>query len=46
MCGATNRLSGQDRYQTSVAIAENYNGGLIDNVMVAAGNSFADVILC
>jgi alpha-tubulin suppressor-like RCC1 family protein/putative cell wall-binding protein len=38
------RLSGQDRYQTSVAIAEAYNNGLTQNVILASGNDFPDAL--
>ena len=40
----SNRLFGQDRYQTSVAIAEAYNNGLTQKVILASGNDFPDAL--
>lgn len=40
----TSRLSGQDRYQTSMAIAEAYNNAKCDNVILASGNDFPDAL--
>lgn len=39
---STNRLSGEDRYKTSVNIAENFSKDKIQNVIIANGNDFAD----
>jgi putative cell wall-binding protein/alpha-tubulin suppressor-like RCC1 family protein len=42
---ATPHLAGQNRYQTSVVIAEAYNNnGECDNVILASGNSFPDAL--
>lgn len=38
------RLWGQDRYQTAKAIAEEYNGGTTQNVVLAIGYGFADAL--
>ena len=41
----TSRLSGQNRYQTSVAIAGTYNNnGECNNVILASGDSFPDAL--
>lgn len=38
------RLAGQTRYQTSKAVAESFNSGQVDNVVIATGNDFADAL--
>lgn len=38
------RLAGQTRYQTSQAVAENYNSGQTDNIVIATGTDFADAL--
>lgn len=42
--GTINRLSGQDRYETAKVIAAAAYSGSIDNIILATGNNFADVI--
>lgn len=41
---AANRLWGNNRYQTANAIAERYNNGQVDNVILASGNNFPDAL--
>jgi len=36
----SNRLSGQDRYQTSRAISEQFNSGTVRDVIITSGNEF------
>lgn len=38
------RLSGQTRYGTAKAIAEEYNSGTVDSVVLVPGNSFANAL--
>lgn len=38
------RLAGQTRYQTAKAVAESFNSGQVDNVVIATGNGFADAL--
>jgi putative cell wall-binding protein len=38
------RLSGQTRYETAKAIAENYEQGKVKNVIFSTGNGFADAL--
>jgi len=38
------RLAGQSRYQTSKAIAESFNSGQVDDIVIASGNGFADAL--
>lgn len=38
------RLSGQSRYQTSKAVAENFSDGQVDNIIIATGNNYADAL--
>ncbi|HWQ41295.1 MAG TPA: cell wall-binding repeat-containing protein, partial [Desulfosporosinus sp.] len=40
----TNRFSGQDRYQTSRAISEQFNSGTVQDVIIASGNQFPDAL--
>ena len=40
----SDRLFGQDRYQTSVAIAEAYNNDKCENIILASGNDFPDAL--
>lgn len=42
--GNLDRLYGQDRYGTSVSIANYYSSGQLDNVVIASGNGFADAL--
>jgi competence protein ComEC len=38
------RLAGDDRYQTSKAVAESYNSDKVNNIVLATGNNFADAL--
>jgi competence protein ComEC len=38
------RLSGRTRYLTSKAVAECFNSGQVDNVIIATGNGYADAL--
>lgn len=38
------RLYGADRYKTSVSIANNFNSGTVQNVIVASGKDFPDAL--
>lgn len=38
------RIFGSDRYATSASIAENFDSGTIDNVIIASGNDFPDAL--
>jgi len=38
------RLFGDTRYQTSAAVAEKYNNGQVDNVIIASGVKFPDAL--
>lgn len=38
------RLSGLDRFQTARAVAENYNDGTVQNVVLATGLGYADAL--
>jgi putative cell wall-binding protein len=38
------RLYGDNRYETSKAVAEEYNSGQVDNIVLATGNGFADAL--
>lgn len=38
------RISGENRYQTAKAISEYYNGGIVENVILASGDGFADAL--
>lgn len=39
-----NRLFGADRYKTAEAIAEAYNAGTVDSVVLVPGNSYANAL--
>lgn len=41
---STTRLFGQSRYETAKAIAEQYNQGKVQNVILSTGNGFADAL--
>lgn len=38
------RLAGETRYQTSKAVAENFNNDKVDNIVLATGNDYADAL--
>jgi competence protein ComEC len=38
------RLAGRTRYETSKVVAEEYNSGQVDNIVLATGNGFADAL--
>lgn len=38
------RLSGQNRYETSLNIAKEFENGPVDNVLVTSGNNFPDAL--
>ena len=38
------RLNGLSRYETSIAIAEEFNSGKVDNVIVVSGENFPDAL--
>ena len=38
------RLYGDDRYQTSKAVAEKYNSGQTDNIVITTGTNFPDAL--
>lgn len=38
------RIFGTDRYATSASIAENFDSGMVDNVIIASGNNFPDAL--
>ncbi|NLI92092.1 MAG: hypothetical protein GX434_07720 [Peptococcaceae bacterium] len=40
----TTRLFGSDRFKTAKVIAEHYNNGLVDNVVLAPGTNFANAL--
>ncbi len=40
----TTRLSGVDRYKTAKVIAEEYNSGLVNSVVLAPGSNFANAL--
>jgi len=40
----TNRLAGVDRFQTARVIAEQYNSGTVQDVILATGNNFPDAL--
>lgn len=39
-----NRLSGADRYKTSLSIANNFNNGTVQNIIIASGKDFPDAL--
>ena len=41
---STTRLSGQTRFETAKVIAENYEQGKVQNVVLSTGNGFADAL--
>jgi len=40
----TNRLYGMDRYKTASAIAQQYNNGLVDHIVLVPGTNFANAL--
>ncbi|MFZ3372771.1 MAG: cell wall-binding repeat-containing protein [Desulfitobacteriaceae bacterium] len=41
---SSNRLSGQDRFQTAKAISEQFNSGTVQDVIITSGNNFPDAL--
>lgn len=39
-----NRISGENRYETSINIAKHYNSEKFENVIIANGNDFPDAL--
>jgi putative cell wall-binding protein len=41
---STTRLSGSDRFETARSIAEDFNSGIIDNVVITSGYNFTNAL--
>lgn len=41
---ASNRLAGQDRYETAKVIGESYHNGVCSNIILVSGNNFPDAL--